>query len=455
MNAISVFVLLVVIVATLSVRREHAPIPLLFGCCYIPMTEGIEIGSASFFFYRIVLLVGLARVIMKGETVKEPLSTADKLFFVFLVWYAISSMFHEEGSLNRRLGVVLSIGASYYLARCWCRSVEGVRSMIVAIAIILIPLSIEMFQETLTGKNLFGSIFASARESVTYREGTPRAQGPFRHSILAGTVGASCFPLMVGILRQRPLIGISGALACLVIAWSSGSSGPVVALMASGVLVFAWRFRHHTRTVVWLAIGGYILLELVSTRPAYTAIVTRLGVMNGSTAHHRSRLITTTIDHFNEWWLYGTDYTRHWLPNGIGAKMGNHIDFTNYYIAFAVAGGALAVGLVIWLLIILAKSFIRLMVDSQETREGGQDLFLIWCVGCTVFSHALSASSVGYFDQSMVFFWLSVSVLATLLWQRELATEESTETEDLSAGSMEIDSRRDISAVGRRNYGGW
>jgi hypothetical protein len=93
---------------------------------------------------------------------------------------------------------------------------------------------------------------------------------------------------------------------------------------------------------------------------------------------------------------------------------GKHIDVTNYYIGFGINAGLLA----ILLLLVIIR---RLLADviEQVNHDDGQDedseRFMIWCIGASLFSHAISALSIAYFDQSQIFFWLSVAALSSLL----------------------------------------
>ena len=41
------------------------------------------------------------------------------------------------------------------------------------------------------------------------------------------------------------------------------------------------------------------------------------------------------------------------------------------------------------------------------------DSFMIWCFGACLFSHVVTGISVSYFDQSMMYLWLSVAVISS------------------------------------------
>jgi hypothetical protein len=418
MDFIGVIFFIVVAIALLSVRREYAPVPLLVGCCYMTMGQGLELGAISLPMYRMFLLVGLIRVIMKGESLVGGLNRVDKLVITLMAWMFFASLFHEyepgSGPLYT-LGIIFNITLIYFLVRIWSGSVDEVVSLVAAVGFVLLPVAVEMVVEQAVGKNLFSSL-GGIPETVIERNGRLRAQGPFRHPILAGTVGATCLPLMLGIWRSNRFAAMIGAAASVMMVLASASSGPVVSLLVGAGVVMCWRFRRHAKRAVWAGVAGYILIELISTRPAYHVIVTRLDFTGSSTAYYRARLIDTTVKHFSEWWMFGTDYTRHWIPSGIGSVLANgkHIDITNYYIGFGIAGGLLAILLVLAIIRRCLADVIE-HVNDDEGEDAHGEKFMIWCLGASLFSHAVSALSIAYFDQSQTFFWLSVATLSSLL----------------------------------------
>jgi hypothetical protein len=445
MDFIGVIFFIVVAIALLSVRREYAPVPLLVGCCYMTMGQGLELGVISLPMYRMFLLVGLIRVIMKGESLVGGLNRVDKLVIALMAWMFFASLFHEyepgSGPLYT-LGIIFNISLIYFLVRIWSGSVDEVVSLVAAVAFVLLPVAVEMVVEQAVGKNLFSSL-GGIPETVIERNGRLRAQGPFRHPILAGTVGATCLPLMLGIWRSNRFAAMIGAAASVMMVLASASSGPVVSLLVGAGVVMCWKFRRHAKRAVWAGIAGYILIELISTRPAYHVIVTRLDFTGSSTAYYRARLIDTTVKHFSEWWMFGTDYTRHWIPSGIGSVLANgkHIDVTNYYIGFGIAGGLLAILLVLAIIRRCLADVIE-HVNDEEGEDAHGEKFMIWCVGASLFSHAVSALSIAYFDQSQTFFWLSVATLSSLLavHGRSAAREPISDSEPSTAPTWETTS---------------
>jgi hypothetical protein len=163
-------------------------------------------------------------------------------------------------------------------------------------------------------------------------------------------------------------------------------------------------------------------------RPAYF-IITHMDLTGSSTSWHRAELIRSTFAHFNEWWLIGTDYTRHWMASGVADP--NHADITNHYIANGVVGGLLLMVLFIWLFV-KAFSLVGKAIKSETTENKP---FYAWVVGASLFAHAVTCLSVSYFDASIIFLYFTLAatpalvtanaVVSAVLPARELAPGRS------------------------------
>ena len=395
------------------VPRKWALAPFLAGCCFTTTGQGLELGPIHLPVFRLLMLVGIVRAVLKGEKVIGHINIVDKLMITWAVWYLIASFFHDaqlDAGPTYVSGIIYNQLGFYFLVRIWCSDLDDTADLIRIIALLLVPIALEMLNEKVTARNLFG-FFGGVPESVLVREGKLRAQGPFMHPILAGTVGATCIPLLVGIYQKYRITSMIGIAAALIMVVACASSGPVMSLMAGILALVMWKFKHLTRAMRMCAVVTYFLLMLVMERPPYY-LISKIDISGGSTGWHRSFLIEQTINHFSEWWFWGTDYTRHWMPNQGLASSPTHTDITNYYIGFAIGGGFLALLLFI---LILAKSFSwvgKLQEVIGETRP--DNAFMIWCFGSALFSHAVTGISVSYFDQSVVFLWLNVSVISSM-----------------------------------------
>jgi hypothetical protein len=434
MNPLAILFLLVAAPAMWIVPRKFAPVPLMACACYMTLGQGIELGPVSLPIMRMLMAVGLLRVIVKGERIEGGLVKIDKIVIALAAWLLFASFFHNGRDSSGPVyisGLLFNLLLMYFLTRVWTRNPEELEDLIKIIAILLVPVAISMIVEKLTARNAF-SVLGGINETVLAREGKLRAQGPFKHPILAGTVGATCIPLFVGILpkyKNVAMVGIASGLAMVI---ASASSGPVMSLAASLFALGCWKLRHHMRLVVCSAIAAYLVLMMVMNRPPYY-LIAEIDISGGSTGWHRAFLIEQTFNYLHEWWLFGTDFTRHWMPYQGIANSENHTDVTNYYIAFGIMGGLPAMCLMIYALLIS----LRWVTELQTRSEGSPRRleFMIWAFGAGMFAHAATSISVSYFDQSMLFFWLNLAIISSV----HSAVEDSSPDVAIAGGRIWAD----------------
>ena len=410
LTGIGIVFLILNSILLISLPRQWAPLPLLVCACYMTLAQGIKLGPFHFTILRIILAFGLARIIIRGERLTGGINKLDRLIIIWGCWALVSSFFHTNipSAFIFRTGLVYNVCGLYFLLRVFCQSLEDTVVFCRITAFLLSPVALEMLCEKLTAHNFF-SVFGGVTAMPAIREGHIRAQGPFAHAILAGTVGAVCLPLMVGVWRQYLKTSLLGIFACLIIVFSSRSSGPLMSALAAIGALFMWRFRYNMRAVRWMAVLGYIGLDLVMKAPAYY-LLARVDLAGGSTGWHRAELINSAIRHLNEWWLSGTDYTRHWMPTGVSWSPA-HTDITNHYLQMGVLGG---LPLMFLFIAILAKGFStvgQLLQFPEDLPQGFR--FLLWSFGASVFANAATSISVSFFDQSFVFLYLPLAVIGS------------------------------------------
>jgi len=411
MNPFAIIFLLLNAAALMTVPRRWAALPLLLGACYMTLGQGIQIGPFHFPVLRLILLAGVLRVLARRERPAGGFLGLDWLMVVWGAWALLSSAFHKAPgeALVFRLGLVYNCAGVYFLCRIFCQSLEEAIQIIKILALVLAPVALEMTYEHFTGRNLFAFLGGVPAE-VIVRNGRLRATGPFSVHILAGTVGAVCLPPMVGIWRSHPRPAKIGAAACLGMVIMSNSSGPLMSTIFSIFALLLWRWRHLTRQMRIAAVVGYILLVLVMKAPAYY-LIDRIDLVGGSTGFHRADLINQSINHLNDWWFAGTDYTRDWMPYGVEWSP-DQVDITNQYIAYGVLGG---LPLMVLFLCVLGTAFSYVGKSLRAAVEGTfAEQFMIWSLGAALFSHAASCVSISYFDQSFLFLYLNLGMIGSL-----------------------------------------
>jgi predicted tellurium resistance membrane protein TerC len=418
LNPAGALFFIIAAIALMSAPRRWAPIPLLAGVIFITHGQALNLGGIKLPVFRLLLVVGLLRVFTKGESVAGGINVIDKLMAALCGWLLVASFFHRAGADAAGpifiTSKIVEIGLCYYLVRVFCQDIDDFVSLMGIIAILLVPIAMEMILEKLTGKNLFSKVFGGVSEAVVVRDDKLRARGPFRHAILAGTVGAALVPIMIGLWRRNPRSAKIGLVVCLIMVITCASSGPGLSLGFGLFAIFLWKFRQYMGLIRWCIPIGYLALELVMEKPAYY-IIGRLS-MGGSTGWHRSHLIHSSIEYFGDWWAIGTDYTRSWMPTGVTFS-DDHTDITNYFLAFGVMGGILAVILLIAMCWVSFKWVGNIMESLPEDDESG-DRFMLWCMGASLFSHVATSISVAYYDQSVFFFWFSIATISSLHWMR-------------------------------------
>lgn len=411
MDIIGILFLVVNAVALLVLPRGWAPLPLLIGACYMTYGQLIELGPFNFTVLRVLVAVGFLRVLLRREWLAGRINALDKLMLVFAGWALVSSAFHNDPSATFifMAGLVYNTWGIYFLLRIFCRSLDDVVRLCRIMAILLIPLAVEMLYEKMTEHNLFASLLGGLRE-IKIREGRIRAQGPFAHAILAGTAGAVNIPLMIGLWRKQRKIAIAGLCACIFIIIASASSGPIFSALAAIGALLMWNYRHRMRLVRWFAVFFYIVMDIVMMAPAYF-LIARADIVGGSTGWHRAKLIESAFEHINEWWFAGTDYTRHWMVTGVFWSP-EHADITNHYLEMGVLGGLPLMAIFI---AILVKGFSFVGTTLRQVPElSSQSRYLLWALGASLFAHAVTFISVSYFDQSFVFLYLILAAISSV-----------------------------------------
>jgi hypothetical protein len=437
MNSLGIAFFVFTAVALSTLPRQWAALPLLVGACYITFGQVVQVGPFHFTLIRMLVTVGVVRVFLRGERVAGRFNDLDKLMLVWGVWALLSSAFHDDPSaaLIFRLGLCFDAFGIYFLLRIFCQSLDDVVRLCRITAILLAPVAIEMLAEKTLAHNFF-SVFGGVPNTPEIREGAIRAQGPFAHAILAGTVGAVCLPLMIALWRHHRKQALIGIASCFGMIFSSGSSGPILSASAAIAALSLWPWRHRMRLFRWLMVLGYFLLALAMKAPPYY-LMSRIDLVGGSTGWHRARLIQSAFEHLNEWWFAGTDYTRNWMPTGVLWSQ-EQTDITNHYLHMGVLGG---LPLMLLFILILAKGFSFVgetwrQADNRTALTG----FMIWAFGASLFAHASTFISVSYFDQSFVFLYLTLAVIASVRSITILqATEELPQEQPVHAGIYPLD----------------
>jgi hypothetical protein len=399
----------------LVVPRRYAFLPVVIAGCYVTLGQALVVWGLDLHLMRLLILFGLARVLVRREFSGIELNGID---IVLVTWLTVSTFLYvmvdgTNATLVGRLGYAYNAAGLYILVRASIRTLDDVVFVMRLCAIVIVPLGALFILERATGRNPFAALGGVPGLSEI-RDGRVRAQGPFLHSILAGTFGATAWPIFVGLWvygKGNRLVATFAILAVVIIVVASGSSGPLSAFVISTVALFSWPARKLTRLMRWGLVIGVVALDLVMNAPVWF-LISRISDITGGSGWYRSALIDAAIHHFGEWWLVGTGYTRHWMPSGIQADV-NSADIVNEFIAQGVKGGLLSLLLFLWLIVMCFKTVGKAMRNRSD--GDGETRFLIWSMGCALVAHVASFFSVSYFDQITIYWYLLIGMIAALI----------------------------------------
>lgn len=408
MNGLLLIFSVALVIAQFMLPRRYAFVPLLIAACHTPYYATI---GGQFSAVRLVLLAGLFRAVFTGLIDWNPRKPLDLAMAVWSAIALLSALGHESGNpFTYRAGLVLNVFGTYLYGRSYLREHADFVQLIRAAALVLIPLAAFLTLEAVTGANSYSAIGSRFSFAIT-RDDQNRAMGPFGTPILAGTIGAICFPLFIALWRDYRRTAFLGIVASFAIISASASSGPIGTFLLGTGALFLWRWRTSLGKVKLAAIGLIVLIQLFRERSVFY-LIALIDFVGGSTGWHRSRLLESSIEHLGEWWFMGTDYTRHWMPYGL-PSVPEHCDLTSYYVHLGVIGG---LPLTLTLIAIISRSFGLLgrRMREMRTTDSPEEL-LLWCAGCTLFAHAVTFFTISYFDQLYVFFYLLIAAVPCLV----------------------------------------
>ena len=395
-------------VLLVTLPRRLAVIPLLLGVIYTGRAQVLEFGFVGLTTLRILVAVGAVRVVARRERFANGANGIDRLVALWAMLFIGMSLIHTQEQWAYRLGIVWSNLGVYTLCRIFVQDTEDVRRLFRFLCLALVPLATLMLLETYTAHSFFALMGGSSE--VNIRAGIVRAAGPFAHPILAGTVGATCLPMALCLWRTHRVSATVGLCATIGIVFASHSSGPVMMSVFCGLGLLIWNLRNGLRLIRWGTVAAIIGLDWAMTSPVYY-LMARIDLTGSSASWHRAQLIRSSIDHLDEWWATGTDYTRHWMPTGIPAN-DYQADITNQYIAMGVDGGLL---LLIVFVLILWVAF-RAVGRARRWYEerSFQESFLVWTLGAMLFGHVVNFLAITLFDQSASFFYLTLASISAV-----------------------------------------
>ncbi len=412
----------------LSLPRKWALVPVIILICYMTMGERVIVVGLNFTMIRILTLVGWIRILIRGELKSVKLNPIDKT----LIWFAISGMaiyvlqWQTFDAVKYEFGQVYNALGMYFLFRFLVRDMDDCLRVFKIAAVFIIPLAASMVVERMTGRNAFAE-FGGVSPITGIRDGVLRCQGPFAHPVLAGTFGATLFPLFVALWRSKGhrLLSFLAILSSGAMVITSGSSGPVGTLLAGLLALGCWPHRKHMSTIRSGILVAVVGLEIVMKAHVWF-LLARVGIFSGSTGHHRAYLIDRALANLDDWWLLGTRSTVAW------DEYYNLFDITNQYLVYGADGGLITMLLFI---LVIVRCFGAVGLTVRALDEKSRELqFCVWALGAVLFSHVVTFLSVSYFDQNFVNWYLLLAMISTASLSVQGVPEKAFSQADLLVG---------------------
>ncbi len=399
------------VILILCLPRKYVIAPFLVTALFIPLGQEVVAGGLHFPMFRILILFGIVRVLFSGrstgkEAEKFHLNSIDRIliFWVFSSVITFTLLWGSTDALVNRMGFLFNAFGTYFFLRFLYRSEEDVVRTIKVLAMICAVLAIFMVQEHFTGRNYF-SIFGGVPTFTPIRDGNLRAQGPFGHPILAGTLGATLLPLFWGLwCRDRKSRGVAslGIASSFVVTIASMSSTPLGALFAACVGIGFWPLRKRMRSIRWGIVFGLVALQMVMKAPVW-ALIERINLISGNSSWHRFELVDLFIRRFTDWFLLGAKNYASW---GIDTW-----DQSNEYVLEGERGGLITFVLFLTLLVRCFRAIgnARKAVESRPNEEK-----FVWAFGAALFANVVAFFGVTYFDQTVVAWYALLAMISTL-----------------------------------------
>ncbi len=210
-NPTALALLVISCVVVLALNRQNAVKAIMITALFIPMGQMFVMGGLHIRFVPILIVAGLTRIILKGELSQVHFTKIDKLFVALCFASLVCTCL--RGATPQTFGEFFNSVGAYLVFRSLTTETDDIVSALRLLALLSLGVGGVMLYEHATGRNPF-YVLGGVNVFDSVRDGKARCQGPFRHALMAGSFGATLFPLMIGLWfegsRQRLHGGIGG-----------------------------------------------------------------------------------------------------------------------------------------------------------------------------------------------------------------------------------------------------
>ena len=365
------------------------------------------------------------RITSKANIFSGGFNRIDLCVVLYSVLVAINGiwLFEQMGAVVNEAGALYTVFGVYFLMRLLIREEQDIVLAIQTLIGVAVVVALTMSYEVITGHNpyaLLGGADAHVYANLVERDGHFRAQGPFAHSILAGTFGAVLVPLFVALWwkgkanRKWVVVGIA---ACTVMTLTCASSTPILAYAAGVFALCLWPLRVWMRAFRWGIVITLVTLQIVLKNPVWHLMV-RIDLAGGSSGYHRFMLVDQCIRHFSDWWLMGVKDTSVW-----GWDMW---DTANQYVGTADNSGLLPFIFFIAIIVFGFKYIGKARRGAARNGNKNSALFA-WALGAGLFANVVAFLGISYFDQSIVGWYALLAMISASYVAHRSAVQTVTE----------------------------
>ncbi len=409
LHPLGVLALLVLGTATLLVPRRYALVPALLMACLVAPAQRIVVATLDFNFVRMMIVFGLLRVLIRGEHAGFRWKPLDMAVVAWSVCSLIAGtlLFASGAGFINRLGFFYDAIGLYFLCRFVIRDWRDVLTFTRSAAVIVVPVAMLFLVEKATGRNLF-AFFGGVPEETIERAGKLRCQGPFVHSILAGSFFAALMPIVASLWWSSPrdrMLAVGGVVSCATIVVACASATPLGAALAGVMAALLLPARHWMSWVRWGSVAGLVALQAVMANPLWH-LLARVPLVSGATGWYRYKLIDEFVRHFPDWALIGTRSYTNWPGPGFDA-------ITNEYVRQGVGGGLLTLVLFVTIIVL---GFVGIGRICRRAAALGLKpaVPMAWMLGVALFVHCVAFIGVSYYGQVLLMWYFVLGCIGSL-----------------------------------------
>lgn len=399
----TILVTIFLTILTVVIPRRYFLLPYILAACFIPTDQRIIVMGLDFTVLRILIAVGVLRILIYGEQSRIKLNKLDQ---ILLAWALCSAAIYIIQWMNlkaviNRSGALFDIIGLYWLFRQKLRSYGDFRlacSLLAMSALILVPL---VALEWSTGQNPFAVLGKAVTDIRAQRY---RCQAAFPHSIMMGLFWATSVPLFIGlaVIEKKKLFYAMAAAAGIFLVAASASTTPILTLISIMAIMFLFKWRQHAGRAGLCLLALLTALHIVMQAPVWH-LLARVNVVGASTGWHRYNLIDKAIEHFDQWAFIGCRSTEHW-GSGLG-------DVTNQFILEGVRGGLITLLIFLAMIYLVLKALANLSVRCTGYKEQ----FLVWCLFSAIAGHCVAFFGVSYFGQISMLWYMMLAATALFI----------------------------------------